>query len=129
MTLNDFLLARIAEDEDRARQAGNLEAFLFTDPSACRLINRDTDERITLEPQTLAEGLWLEHAIHHLPGRVLAECEAKRRIVHISRYAADRVPPKGDGYAEGRARQTLRLLALPYADHPDYDPEWTPNLT
>jgi hypothetical protein len=28
--------------------------------------------------------------------------------------------------AQGWPCQTLRLLALPYADHPDYRPEWKP---
>lgn len=50
--------------------------------------------------------------------RQLAECEAKRKIVE--RYAY--LLRHGDS---GDARWVLPILALPYADHPDYDPDWT----
>ena len=42
--------------------------------------------------------------------RALAECEAKRRIVEVHGH---RCPCA-----------TLRALAQPYRDHPDFDPEW-----
>ena len=45
------------------------------------------------------------------PARVLAECEAKRQLI-------ERVGnPDWAGF---------RILALPYADHPDYQQEWKP---
>jgi hypothetical protein len=53
------------------------------------------------------------------PARVLAECEAKRRIVELhgcyhscrsSDYAGD--------------CPTMDLVALPYASHPEYREEW-----
>jgi hypothetical protein len=58
------------------------------------------------------------HVARHDPARVLAECEAKRRIVDS----------EGSPYVEGHvpATRTLRFLALPYADHPDYRQEWKP---
>jgi hypothetical protein len=49
------------------------------------------------------------------PARVLAECAAKRRIVS---FAAD--------LTEEGTDDLLRLLALPYADHPGYRQEWRP---
>ncbi len=54
------------------------------------------------------------------PARVLAECAAKRGIVEIQR--TDLV----DDPEDWRADEILRLLALPYADHPAYRPEWRP---
>lgn len=70
------------------------------------------------------------------PGRVLAECDAKRRIVEHHARVAD---PEGDDLADlcavcdangpeaqGWPCDTLRLLALPYADHPEYREEWRP---
>lgn len=54
-----------------------------------------------------------------LTDRVLAECEAKRRIVEVARYA-----PEGAG--GWGFRRTLRALASVYADHPDYRDEWRP---
>lgn len=126
MTIVEFLEARITEDEDAARMAGDLEASVMRDPLALVISDRGAGERSAIGPNNALEVRWLHHASKHMPGRILAECEAKRRIVHISKYAADRVPPKNDGYAEARARETLRLLAMPYADHPDYNPDWTP---
>lgn len=51
--------------------------------------------------------------------RVLAECEAKRRIVERVGFLIDE--PDGLGnLCEG----ILMDLALPYADHPDFRGEW-----
>jgi hypothetical protein len=62
----------------------------------------------------------------------LAECEAKRLIVNralILDEQASTTPGNGTLNAsfEGQAlayRVSLRFLALPYAAHPDYLPEW-----
>jgi hypothetical protein len=97
MTLTDFLLARIAEDE------------------AC------------------ADGLeWDDGNPVHQTARVLAECEAKRQIVeHADTVSSmDRQIESEWGtrssvpWDEDEGIRLLRLLALPYADHPDYDPKW-----
>jgi hypothetical protein len=53
------------------------------------------------------------------PARVLAECNAKRRIVE--RYAF--LLEHGDS---GDARWVLPLLAEPYADRPGYQENWRP---
>ncbi len=100
ITLVEFLLARIAEDEMVAKE-----------------VPGPSDEK----------GLswWGEYG--HLsvsPARVLAEVDAKVRITEECRgWLADR----GDDYgARALAGMTLRLLALPYTDHPDYREEWRP---
>ena len=49
------------------------------------------------------------HIARHDPARVLAECDAKRRIVERRNHL--------DG-------PTLRALAAVYADHPDWREEW-----
>lgn len=64
-----------------------------------------------------------------LPARVLAECEAKRRIVE--RFArlegrAAKFPNLVNGGEVAVMRLTVTDLALPYADHPDYRDEWRP---
>jgi hypothetical protein len=56
---------------------------------------------------------------------MVAECEAKRRVVAqfvdaVANYEAD-AGPQGE---VTRLTFVLRALALPYADHPDYQPEW-----
>ena len=75
--------------------------------------------------------------------RVLAECEAKRRIIALhqpsggpnyrgteccARCTAGGEYPADDGYTDEQnwPCPTLRALALPYAEHPDYREEWRP---
>ncbi len=62
------------------------------------------------------------------PDRILAECDAKRRIVRDYEIARD--AEYGDIAAAIADERTygrfLRLFALPYADHPDYREEWRP---
>lgn len=87
-----------------------------------------------------------DHIAHYDPVRMLREVEAKRRI--LDEHASD----DGDCSACGRASweenpgaylrdepemadvwrpaiwpcRTARLLALPYADHDDYEEDWRP---
>lgn len=63
------------------------------------------------------------HVARHDPARVLAEVEAKRRLlVHV-----DLIWKHSPSPAEARAWQhAVRHLALPYAGHPDYRQEWRP---
>ncbi|WP_329013175.1 DUF6221 family protein [Micromonospora rifamycinica] len=65
------------------------------------------------------------HMVLHDPARVLAEVDAKRRIL-------DEHDPYGTGHDPcrrnpGRYCLTARLLALPYADRPGYRDEWRPD--
>ena len=116
MTLTEFLLARIAEDE-----------------AAANVAHRES------------------------PARVLAECEAKRRIVEFHKswpvlvqtpVTFEPVDGTDPGHYTFRATQqiawtteqeyrerfgdeppagpVLRHLAAVYADHPDYREEWRP---
>ena len=91
MTIAEFLLARIAEDEEWVRH-----------PDWCRAVADDQ--------ACDCDG----------PARVLAECEAKRRIVEREPLWND--PPEVRELYD----DTLRDLAAIYADHPDYDEEWRP---
>jgi hypothetical protein len=102
--LSEFLLARATDDEELARQYG--------DPGALRsgLAWASDVNRPVLEVD---------------PSRMVAECEAKRRVVAqfvdaVANYEAD-AGPQGE---VTRLTFVLRALALPYADHPDYQPEW-----
>jgi hypothetical protein len=122
MELVDFLLARIAEDEADARRE-------------------------------LSDGYGDRTDCGWTSVRVLAECEAKRRIVkrearrrrvkdvviassHSSSHAWVSVTTADGGterlhagefeqrFTEPADSDILRDLALPYADHPDYNEEW-----
>ncbi len=114
MTLTEFLLARIAEDEHPARMAS--EGWVSGDGM-------------------LELGCWDEK-------RVLAECEAKRRIVEMAQTAtsqetefralADANPLSEEaadmlaimGGVRTAADAACESLAAVYADHLDYQQEW-----
>jgi len=143
VTLAEFLLARIAEDEAAARMAGDLQAWK-TGMGEGYLLKRSTGRRIALSASDADTGLWLNHAVRHLPARVLAECAAKRAIVEECRprYAvmyleSERLLAEATDQSTMRtvgssaplwpfpdAEALLRLFAAPYADHPDFDPAW-----
>jgi hypothetical protein len=118
--LDQFLLARIAEDKRiaaDAASAGGREEW-----------DADSDG-----PPHVAE-----HVARHDPARVLAECAAKRRLVLACRDSRPDLRFLGarpNGLADfpltptdqhQLAALTLALLALPYAGHHDYRPEWRP---
>jgi len=138
MSLTEFLLARIAEDEAVARLATEGSWGRWADQEGIPgwdgfiVIGNDLDDdeepdptaRVYIEPDA-------DHMIRWDPPRVLAECEAKRRIVKIHTEGLDDF----DGselYSTGcdGCRSvlwpcpTILALLLPYADHPDYREDW-----
>lgn len=65
------------------------------------------------------------------PAKLVADCEAKRRIVNDIVPAVDKMDEAiaiewGGGAADGTADDLLQLLALPYSDRPGYRDEWRP---
>ena len=107
--LIEFLLARIAEDEAVAR------AVIAEYPRHDDVTNH----------VCYCDG----QAVAALNGhRLLAECEAKRRIVHEAREInPDADYGDVDNLDDGQVwafGDVLQALALPYADHPDYRDEW-----
>ena len=132
MTLAEFLLARIAEDEQIAREAPPSPWDLDTD-RCC--VGHSGHPAKYLGGGNAAEMTdAAEHIAHWDPARVLAECDAKRRIVGMCaedaalamnyRTAVKATTSEWDLLS--LARDTLKTLALPYADHPDYREEWKP---
>ena len=113
-----FLRGRLDEDEQTARAA---------DPGLNYLIGavEYAYDKVELDQR---------HAIRHNPARVLAEVDAKRRIVDECAYWIDKINTSGtDKYPYPNLAErgevvlpVLTLLALPYADHPDYRDEWRP---
>ena len=107
-TLTEFLLARIAEDE---REWGDGAFAPVAGQGLSRLILKTR-----------------------------AECDAKRRIVELHAVTVTQEwvnPTDGPAYYEDDhtcaicgwvpdACDTVKLLTLPYADHPDYRQEWKP---
>ena len=124
MTLTEFLLARIAEDEAVARDAGERRGLPYE------------------SPLYVVDDNYRHDQVGIYPERVLAECEAKRRIVGIHELDPIEVyswgttgggcglcdhscETGGDTWGHDPC-ETLKALALPYADHPDYRQEWKP---
>ena len=69
------------------------------------------------------------HIARHDPARVLAEVDAKRRMLAIHHPYVPEPDQACLGCAGGIVWTdcpVLRLLALPYASHPDYRAEWRP---
>lgn len=120
MPLAEFLLARIAEDEEAARAAS---------PGPWHL-NAERTEVIAVDDIQVAEAFALsnnqlrataEHIARWDPARVLAECDAKRRLV----TELVRMQDEEMGW-DGVEDKVMSYLALPYADHPEYREEWRP---
>jgi hypothetical protein len=104
--LAGFLLACIAEDEQRARDAR------WVEPAPFGHLSTVDDCCGCGEDHPYSTYLAVD------PGRVLAECEAKRWIV-------ERLMNHDDaGICQGTAVALLRTLAQPYAGHPDFREEW-----
>ena len=122
--LDEFVLARIAEDTRIARDAaaGTREQWAPQDMPG----SGPPHDHVA------------DHMARHDPARVLADCAAKRRLVLACRdMGADRafLGARPEGLADfplspvnqhQLAALTIALLALPYADHPEYRPEWRP---
>ena len=125
MTLVEFLNARLDEDEQTAREAGNRRWLI-------------EDNMISLWPENEHDGFmtWptrsdARHAVHWQPERVLAEVEAKRKLLD-SHYDYRGVCTRCFDWQNKPVEreqfpcEVVRLLALPYADHADYDEAWRP---
>ncbi len=127
MDLPEFLLARIAEDEAVAEAGTPLPwESRGADVWCPHHQVAQTASWSVPTPLALADAA---HIARHDPARVFAECDAKRRIVERCERAvrwdrdANGAPPEA---VADWAWTTLELLALPFADHPDYDEAWRP---
>lgn len=133
VTLVEFLLERIADDEQSARYAQTVAPtpWEVADRGWLARLYRDgsDDPMFEVERASLAgpnPGDLLRFFERFSPSRVLAECDAKRRIIDRASAAwveSDCTECNEAGYL-GDA--VLRLLALPFSDHPSYRPEWAP---
>jgi Family of unknown function (DUF6221) len=111
MTITEFLEARITEEEVLARRVA---------------------ERTEYAPPNGIGGVGNLGIVGYPFARVLAECAAKRKIVEahpiesgsLSDFTDCGTCLDVDTY-DAYPCLTLRLLALPDADHPDYRTEWS----
>ena len=134
MTLEEFLAARLSDDEATAKRAASVAGpdwqyglFLPDDGPATTMLLSDQDvplaDMLHRDDEEIAPFL-----IAHDPARVLREVKAKRKILAAHE--------KSDGgycelcyYGYGGGSwpcPTVRALAAVYGDHPDYDKAWRP---
>jgi hypothetical protein len=122
--LVQFLRARLDEDEALAREAppGPWHIGNAVDPTQPCHVHTFPGARM------VADGLnWLaaEHIARQHPARILSEVAAKRRIIAEHALNGWVCTTCDNGEVEQTFPcPTLRILAVPYADHPDYRAEW-----
>ncbi len=125
--LVSFLKDRLDEDEQAARAASAALAGRTDDAFAAA-------HSLTGVPYVPgSDGAALaEHAFRWDPARALREIEAKRKLLQeiwtgMADFAVNLETARGDdcGALEYRD-ELLMLLALTYADHPDYQEAWKP---
>lgn len=110
MRIDEFLLARIAEDEVRATM---------------REWHADDCDHV---PFPGSEYTYPCNC--GVPERMKIECAVKRRIVEVLIPRVEKLESLADGEFGGGgaddypADDILRALAQPHADHPDFDPVW-----
>lgn len=120
-----FLNARLDEDEREAEAAFSNQE----DPEH----GWGTDGRaVTPHVGVIHEDVQRAHVAKWHPGRVLADCAAKRAVVEVLAKQAAACPP--DDWPEDgeimkapladNARHLLRLLVQPYSGHPHFHPSW-----
>lgn len=115
MTIREFLTARLAEDQKIAEDAYAL------DDNWPFWIDVD-DEHHYRAACKFREGLG--------PARALRDVESKRRIlaayVDDDRVRFGAFESCSDSCPATVLDEVLKLLALPYDQHPDYREEWRP---
>ena len=139
MTLTEFLLARIAEDEAAAKAAASGEggarwnAYFIPGEGISLTVRNKAPE----EWEDVRHDDTTDFIARHDPARVLRECEAKRKIVEWHKpfdYVHPDYLPSCEGCWEDGGEdgpplwpcRNVRWAALPYSDHPDYNEEWKP---
>ena len=132
MDLVEFLTARLDEDEQAARVAGDDRWALIPvyedatirhgrmpDPQSIQIV-----EANGVEMGSVHRVAHAEYIARHDPARVLAEVDAKRQLLDWLAREDERALDNNLWWWDGDGAR--KLLALPYADHPDYDEAWRP---
>ncbi|MFJ9558257.1 DUF6221 family protein [Nocardiopsis sp. NPDC101807] len=114
MTLEEFLAARLKEEETLALEALGEHGY-GASPWSFDEENGEFDFGFPNEHFNIGIGVFdprMQHMVHHEPRKVLREIAAKREVVEAS-WAAD-------GERAAGLVQAIRLLAAAYDTHPDY---------
>ncbi len=118
--LADFLLARIAEDEAAAKEAG---ANVWTEQSSGVLDTGEWPDGV----HALGDSRVTRFIAEHDPVRVLAECDFKRHLVRQAQGSGQPLEPViGDVISFPLG--VLLAMAQVYSAHDDYRDEWRPEV-
>lgn len=134
--LIDFIRARLDEDAAIAAGAGapvgpgwkHVRTYNEIEISTDRVLSQGGAYEVAAPGIQGGEGDVAVHIARHDPARVLAEVNAKRAILEEHAPVVDGAQSgwKWHAGSEAVSGQIVRLLGLPYADHPDYREEWRP---
>ncbi|KRE67345.1 hypothetical protein ASG92_15195 [Arthrobacter sp. Soil736] len=130
MDIIAFLEARIAEDEAIALAASPAPWEWFGEPGSDTAALYSANERTVLDARADHAPCYLEckaedrvYIARFNPGRILAECAAKRQMLANVPLVTD-IPSEVDGTSE----YVLMCMAAPYRDHHDYQDGWAIDL-
>lgn len=128
MDIGEFLTARYDEEQQLAEAA-------VPGPWHIELLGgkgypqRISNARAIVIGQTYTNPAYppvnAEHMVYWDPARVLADIAAKRALLAYLVRLAEVILDNNLWSLEGESDHGLRLLAAPYATHPDYDPAWS----
>jgi hypothetical protein len=114
MTITEFLTARYDEDEAAAQEVTE------------RAITRGVDPRA----MAAASNTWMPDDIDAVAvdaARILADIAAKRAIVAYAPrvdHLVSAIEWEYSSNVDEEGDDLLRILAQPFAEHPDFDPAW-----
>ena len=131
--LAEFLEARLAEDWEAATASITTVGDTWEASGSVVEIEGDTKGRSVFEwtvcfDEGAPSEAQADHIARHDPARVLREVAAKRRIMEFAEKVdalAETVFQEFSNHPEADGVALLKMLALPYADHPDFDPNWS----
>lgn len=116
-----FVRARLDDDEAAAHDAWPSPWLL--DDEEYGIVSPEEDSAVDIASAIVCSSnqqrATNRHIARHQPARLLADVEAKRRILAACQHHES--PDTFDLIDD-----VLRLLAVPYADHSDYQEEWRP---
>jgi hypothetical protein len=139
LTVTEFVLARIAEDEAAAKAAesGRWKLWgmsVMADPQGTSNVDDAIDVASTRTTSTAGGYLRTFNARHiarHDPARVLAQCAAMRKAVDAAwddhlQIESEWGSCRGQEQLEavGDEPDVVRALASIWSDHPQFDPAW-----
>lgn len=120
MTIEEFIRARLDEDEQIALAAGDSRRTPGQDRwefGNMQVRAQDSYGVLVVGHTWPREG---EHIARHDPASVLRDIAARRRIL----AAAERVEENGGWHISGQGVEIIYALAERWNTHPDYQPGW-----